>query len=58
MATALLEKYGNAIQSLSLIPSGGGVYEVTKNGNLIFSKKSTDRFPELDEILESLDSPA
>ena len=57
MASALLEKYENAIQSLALIPSGGGVYEVMKNENLIFSKKAEERFPELDEIIESLEKP-
>ena len=57
MASALLEKYENAIQSLALIPSGGGVYEVIKNDNLIFSKKAEERFPELDEIIESLEKP-
>ena len=39
MATELLEKYGNSISALELIPSGGGVFEVTKNGKLIFSKR-------------------
>ena len=57
MASALLEKYGNAVHSLALIPSGGGVYEVMKNENLIFSKKAEERFPELDEIIESLEKP-
>ena len=38
MATELLEEYGNSISGLELIPSGGGVYEVMKNGKLIFSK--------------------
>jgi len=42
---------------LALIPSGGGVYEVMKNENLIFSKKAEERFPELDEIIESLEKP-
>ena len=51
MATKLLEKYGNKIKKLSLIPTGGGVYEVEKDGRLIFSKKSLERFPELDEII-------
>ncbi len=50
MATELLEKYGNSISGLELIPSVGGVYEVTKNGNLIFSKKKEGRFPETNEI--------
>ena len=55
MATELLEKYGNSISRLELIPSGGGVYEVMKNGKLIFSKKNEERFPELDEIKQLLE---
>ncbi|SVA65546.1 uncharacterized protein METZ01_LOCUS118400, partial [marine metagenome] len=47
MATELLEKYGTDIQLLTLIPSGGGVYEVEKDGRLIYSKKKTGEFPEL-----------
>ena len=39
-----------------MIPSSGGVYEVTKNNNLIFSKKNEGRFPELDEIYALLES--
>ena len=33
-----------------LIESGGGVFEVRLNNNLIFSKKQLGRFPEEDEI--------
>ena len=55
MATELLEKYGYSISRLELIPSGGGVYEVMKNGKLIFSKKKEERFPELDEIKQLLE---
>ena len=51
MATELLEQYGNSITGLELIPSGGGVYEVMKNGKLIFSKIKEERFPELDLML-------
>ena len=58
MATELLEKYGNSISRLELIPSGGGVYEVIKNGKLIFSKKKEERFPELDEIKQLLEKTA
>ncbi len=35
---------------IKLISSGGGVFEVTVNSKLIFSKKSLDRFPEKGEI--------
>ena len=55
MATELLEQYGNSISGLELIPSGSGVYEVMKNGKLIFSKKKEERFPELDEIKQLLE---
>jgi len=33
-----------------LISSGGGVFEVTLDGELIYSKKALDRFPEEGEI--------
>ena len=56
MASNILEKLGNGITSLTMIPSSGGVYEVTKNNNLIFSKKNEGRFPELDEIYALLES--
>ena len=36
---------------ITLISSGGGVFEVTIDGDLIFSKKALDRFPEKDEII-------
>ena len=35
---------------ISLIASGGGVFEISLNGNLIFSKKSLNRFPDVGEI--------
>ena len=35
---------------IALIPSGGGVFEVSFNKKLIFSKKSLNRFPEKGEI--------
>lgn len=54
MATEMLNKYGNNIKSLTLIPSSGGVFEVIKNDKLIFSKKESGRFPELNELFEAL----
>ena len=37
-----------------IIPSSGGVYEVTVDGELIYSKKATGRHAEHDEILKVL----
>lgn len=35
---------------VKLIPSGGGVFEVMKEGRLVFSKKRTGRFPDPGEL--------
>ena len=46
LATTILEKYGNGVNGLELIPSSGGVFEVVVNDHLqVFSKKQTGRFP-------------
>ena len=47
MEEYLKEKYDVEIE---LISSGGGVFEVTLEDKLIFSKKSLGRFPEHSEI--------
>jgi selT/selW/selH-like putative selenoprotein len=39
-----------------LIKSGGGVFEVEADGELIFSKKKEFRFPEDSEIINILKS--
>ncbi|MBL8859937.1 MAG: Rdx family protein [Planctomycetes bacterium] len=35
---------------VKLIPSKGGVFEVTLDGRLLYSKKALDRFPSYQEI--------
>ena len=56
MATTILEKFGNGVNGLELLPSSGGVFEVCKNDNLVFSKKRESRFPEVEEIFELLEN--
>ncbi len=53
MAAEIKKKYGVSAQ---LIKGGGGVFEVTLDGNLIFSKKALGRFPEHPEIFEEIDA--
>lgn len=43
-------------ESVALHPSSGGVFEVTLDGQVIFSKKQEGRFPEDDEILTQIES--
>lgn len=50
MAAELLEEYESQIRSLTLIPSRGGAFEVTVNGNLIYSKLQNGRHAEPGEI--------
>ena len=56
LANEILEKYGTDVKELTLIPSGGGVFEVIKNADLIFSKKSLDRFPDDGEVMNLIES--
>jgi selenoprotein W-related protein len=51
-----LEKYGTNIASLTMQPSGGGVYEITKDHTLIYSKKKLDRFPDDGEIINLIEN--
>ena len=52
LANELLERYNTDIKELTLIPSGGGVFEVIKNDELIFSKKALDRHAEEGEVMK------
>ena len=40
------------IGSLKLVPSSGGVFEVTVNGQKIHSKAQTGQFPDPDAIVK------
>ena len=42
------------IGSLKLVPSGGGAFEVSVNGNKIYSKLQTGQFPDPDAILKAV----
>ncbi len=39
-----------------LIEGSGGIFDVKADGNMIFSKHETGRFPEHDEIIKALES--
>jgi selenoprotein W-related protein len=42
----LLESLKQKIHSLTLIPDGGGCFELKINGELIYSKLETGEFPD------------
>jgi selenoprotein W-related protein len=51
MTDKLLATFGNQIARLSLRPSSGGRYEVTIDGELVYSKKATGKHPAVDTII-------
>lgn len=46
----LLKEYEEKIETITLIPSDSGRFEVTANGNLIYSKVKTQRHAEPGEV--------
>jgi selenoprotein W-related protein len=50
----LLVHFKRDISELELRPSTGGCFEISVDGKLIFSKLSTQRFPEDQEIMDGL----
>lgn len=51
MAAAIQNKYNVAA---TLIEGSGGIFDVKVDGQLIFSKKETGRFPEDHELLSAI----
>ena len=47
----LLKGYEHVIESVALIPSDGGRFEVSVNGQLVYSKLQTKRHAEAGEIV-------
>lgn len=50
MAAELLDKFRFNIDSLTLLPSGGGRFEVVVDDDLIYSKKAMGRHAEEGEV--------
>ena len=51
LARELLKAYEADIESLKLVPSDGGRFEVTVNGKLLYSKLESRRHAEPGEVL-------
>jgi selenoprotein W-related protein len=54
MADTLISTFGNQIARLSLRPSSGGRYEVTIDGQLVYSKKATGQHTTNEAIVEEV----
>ena len=54
MTDSILETFGPKISRVILLPSSGGRYEVTINGELVYSKKATGKHAPLELIVEEI----
>jgi len=59
LAEQISSHFRSKLDSITLVPSSGGVFNVSADldgTDVIFSKKKEGRFPEWDEIREALES--
>ncbi len=54
MATVLLENLKTNLTMLEMEPAGGGCFEITVDGEEIYSKLATGEFPDEAMILEKV----
>lgn len=54
LTTDLLKEFEGQISALELIPSDGGRFEVSVNGELIYSKLATGRHATTSEVIEAV----
>lgn len=50
LAQELLMTFESDIGGVSLVPGSGGIFEVRLDGDTLFSRKQTGRFPESKEL--------
>ncbi len=51
MVSKILDEFQFQISDLKMIPSKGGVFEVTVDGDLVYSKLETGRHAEPEDVL-------
>ena len=51
MAARILSQYKQKLAGLELVPSSGGCFELTLNGELVYSKLKTGTFPDEEAML-------
>lgn len=54
MTEAIIKQFKARIESLTLIPSDGGRFEISLDGKLVYSKLSTGKFPANEAITQEI----
>ena len=51
----MLTNFKQKVSGMTLVPSGGGCFELTANGELLYSKLETGEFPDEQMIVDMLE---
>ena len=51
----VLPKFKKRLDEIILVPSDGGRFEISLDGDLLYSKVETGAFPDEEEIVETID---
>jgi selenoprotein W-related protein len=54
VTSKLLTTYKQKIREIKLIPLGGGCFELSVNGDLIYSKLKTGEFPDEQWVIDAV----
>jgi selenoprotein W-related protein len=54
LTSKLLTTFKQQIRDLKLIPSGGGCFELSAGGELLYSKLKTGKFPDEQEVVRAV----
>ncbi len=54
MTTKLLTTYKQKIKELKLIPASGGCFELSINGEPVYSKLQTGKFPDEQWVIDTV----
>ena len=49
-----MNKFKQRIEQMTLVPSDGGRFEVSLDGDLVYSKLETDAFPDEAKIIDQV----
>jgi len=55
MATELINRYAEQISQINLHGGVGGAFEVSINGEQVYSKLATKNYPDLTEIVKAVE---
>ena len=56
LTSHLVERYQLKLKSLTLVPSYGGVFNVSVNGEQVYTNRDTGRFPTDQDIDAAIDA--